>query len=270
MCSDSVQAVFPEARGIVGGERVAACGPLTCGPLAVDLPKYLRISREIIASIRSGKLTAGSRVPSENELIKSFRVSNTTARKALQETERSGWVLRVRGKGSFVAKSHLEHCDLPGTRFTPSLTQQARTLTFKRMGVQVLPRGPEVVMAGVRYALAGPVCEIKRLLLADGEPVQHEVRCISLSLCPGIHQKRLENPLTETYEQDYGLSITQTVQIVRVVELPGEVLATFGLQSPMPAFQAEEVKFCGKGLIVEIASALYRGDRYCFSTVATR
>lgn len=270
MCRDCVQEVFPGTIGSGDSGSVEAYSHPTLRLLAAELPKYLWISREIIASIQSGKLPAGSRVPSENELIKSFRVSNTTARKALQETERSGWVLRVRGKGTFVAKNHLERCDLPGIRFTPTLNQEGRALTFGRIRVEVLPCGPEIVMGGGRYALAGPVCQMECLLLASGEPVMREVRYISLSLCPDIHKKPLENSLTDTYEQDYGLSVTQTVQIVRAVELAGDLLAAFGLQTPTAAFQAEEARFCGEGLIVEIASSLYRGDRYYFSTTATR
>ena len=51
-----------------------------------SLPKYFQISREIIASIQRGVLQPGSPVPSENEIIERFHVSNTTARKALAES----------------------------------------------------------------------------------------------------------------------------------------------------------------------------------------
>jgi GntR family transcriptional regulator len=48
--------------------------------------------------IQTGKLPAGSPVPSENEIIAKFQVSNTTARKALHELEKEGYVTRVKGK----------------------------------------------------------------------------------------------------------------------------------------------------------------------------
>ena len=66
------------------------------------VPKYLEISQGIVAQIRRGKLKAGDRVPSENEIIRKHSVSNTTARKALAEIDNAGWVTRVKAKGTFV------------------------------------------------------------------------------------------------------------------------------------------------------------------------
>ena len=65
-------------------------------------PKYFQISREIISLIQRGLLKPGTPVPSENEIIEKYRVSNTTARKALHELEKESWVTRVKGKGTFV------------------------------------------------------------------------------------------------------------------------------------------------------------------------
>ena len=55
------------------------------------IPKYFRISQEIIGRIRSGQLKPGMKVPSENEIIQKYGVSNTTARRSLQEIEAAGW-----------------------------------------------------------------------------------------------------------------------------------------------------------------------------------
>jgi GntR family transcriptional regulator len=65
-------------------------------------PKYLTISKEIIRRIETGELEAGDKVPSENELIKTYKISNTTARKSLLEVELKGWATRIKGKGTFV------------------------------------------------------------------------------------------------------------------------------------------------------------------------
>ena len=65
-------------------------------------PKYQEISKEIIRKIESGELRPGDKVPSENELIKTYEISNTTARKSLLEVEIKGWATRVKGKGTFV------------------------------------------------------------------------------------------------------------------------------------------------------------------------
>jgi len=65
-------------------------------------PKYFQISHAISGKIQRGELALGAPVPSENEIIRQYHVSNTTARKALHELEKQSWVTRVKGRGTFV------------------------------------------------------------------------------------------------------------------------------------------------------------------------
>lgn len=67
-------------------------------------PKYAELFNGIVERIKSGEFSAGDRIPSENELIAEFGVSNTTARRALLELKSNGWVRKVRGSGTFVAE----------------------------------------------------------------------------------------------------------------------------------------------------------------------
>ena len=64
--------------------------------------KYLQISQDIIERIMNGELAPGDRVPSEHELMQQYGVSTTTARKSLLNIELKGWVIRIKGKGTFV------------------------------------------------------------------------------------------------------------------------------------------------------------------------
>jgi GntR family histidine utilization transcriptional repressor len=57
----------------------------------------------IIDQISSGKLRPLDRVPSENELVESMRVSRMTANRALRELNNEGYVERIAGRGTFVA-----------------------------------------------------------------------------------------------------------------------------------------------------------------------
>ena len=72
-------------------------------------PKFIAISEEIIEKIKSGELQPGEKIPSENELIKDYQVSNTTARKSLLELEFKGWARRIKGKGTFVLNRTHDH-----------------------------------------------------------------------------------------------------------------------------------------------------------------
>jgi GntR family transcriptional regulator len=234
------------------------------------LPKYLRISRNIIAQIQSGKLPVGGLVPSENELIQRFGVSNTIARKALQETERAGWVVRVKGKGTFVRQNRVDRSVTRILGFTRNMREAGRTPTTKLIRALVHKGGHQVTVNGRLYVLRGPVCRIERVRYADGVPMMREIRYISLALCPGIERKPLEDSLYDLYERDYSLQLTQVDQTLNAIQMPAELLSVFGLEAPVAAFRVEGVTFCGKEIILEMEDSIYRGDMYRFLVRATR
>jgi GntR family histidine utilization transcriptional repressor len=68
-------------------------------------PLYLKVKRHILDNIGSGKWGASTRVPSENDIVKSFGVSRMTANRALRELQDEGVLVRIAGVGSFVADS---------------------------------------------------------------------------------------------------------------------------------------------------------------------
>ncbi len=75
-------------------------------PSASLQPLYLQVKRHILENIGSGKWAAAARVPSENDIVKSFGVSRMTANRALRELRDEGVLVRIAGVGSFVADRH--------------------------------------------------------------------------------------------------------------------------------------------------------------------
>jgi GntR family transcriptional regulator len=233
-----------------------------------SLPKYYRISQEIIEGIRRGRLRAGDRVPSENELIEQYGVSNTTARKALQELEQAGWARRVKGKGTYVRSGAVERSVDKILSFTRNMLQAGREPSTNVLDVRVRRRPHSLTVHGRTYTLSGPICAIERMRLADGVRMMKETRYISLEFCPGIDGMDLSGSLYNIYEQHYGLQLAEVQQMLSAVILEREEQEWFDLEEPVPAFCVEGVTFCGKELILEMERSVYRGDMYRFLVTA--
>lgn len=79
--------------------------------MSLQKPRYQQLKDAIIERISAGELLPSDRVPSENELVASMRVSRMTANRALRELNDEGYVERVAGRGTFVsdyrARSHV-------------------------------------------------------------------------------------------------------------------------------------------------------------------
>ena len=232
-------------------------------------PKYFQISREVVSLIQGGTLAPGSPVPSENEIIEKYQVSNTTARKALHELEKEGWVTRVKGKGTFVRDLTVVRAINRIFGFTKNMIEAGRKPTTRLVGFHLRNKDHTQTINGRAFTLKGPFCEIERIRYADGIPMMKEIRYLSLGLCPDIHRRNLEQSLYTIFEKDYGIHLTEIHQMLSAVVLEGESLKPFQLDKPVPAFRVEGASFCGKYLIIEMEDSVYRGDMYRFAAKAS-
>jgi GntR family transcriptional regulator len=234
-----------------------------------DIPKYFAISQEITIKIKKGELKPGMKIPSENEIIKKYGVSNTTARKVLQEIESAGLVTKIKGKGTIVCDSQVVRTANRILSFTKNMLEAGRKPGTKLLDARVVSEGYSATINGRRYTMKGPVYKIHRLRFADDIPMMMEVRYISLTLCPDIEQQEFEKSLYDIYEQHYHLHLREIHQMLSTIMMDTGIQHFFDLKESIPAFLVEGVTFCGKEMILEMEKSIYRGDKYRFSIRAT-
>ncbi len=235
---------------------------------AARLPKYFAIAQAIIGKIKEGELMPGMQVPSENQIIQQYRVSNTTARKALQEIDHAGWVQKIKGKGTYVRKQSIVRSVDRILSFTNNMLEMGYTPTTRMLYKGILEEGYSATINGRKYAMKGPVYKIHRLRFADDFPMMLEVRYISVELCPGIIDGELTGSLYEIYKQKYGLALSEVHQMLSTFMIDSGVGEFFNLHKPIPGILVDGVTFCGKEIILEMEKSIYRGDKYTFAVRA--
>ncbi len=67
---------------------------------------YQRIYEQLKDAILAGKFVKGERLPTEKELTEQYFVSRITAKRAMDQLADEGVIIRIAGKGSFIAKDY--------------------------------------------------------------------------------------------------------------------------------------------------------------------
>lgn len=140
------------------------------------VPLYQQVMDDLKGEIARGVYAAGSRIPSEMELAKSYGVGRITVRRAIEELSRAGYLNRQQGRGTFVCAPKLKR----------KIRQKGDVQSFTEgcaandmvAGARLVSR---TVVAATREDAAffgvEPGCElivVERVRTADGVPVMLE------------------------------------------------------------------------------------------------
>ena len=240
-------------------------------------PKFLSISDTVIAKIKSGELQPGDKIPSENELIKNYRVSNTTARKSLLEIENRGWAKRIKGKGTYVLNRTVDH-HLTRTLGSINATRRGFHESLIAEGFEphnivlektILDDGISSEIGGKHFIMDGPVMKMHQLRYADDEIIKDEIKYISLRMCPKINRMPTEISYFKVYENTYHLRIEEVKQTLSTeIVMPDSNLNNFELTRSTAMFILDSAVICKDDKVVEIERSFYRGDKYKFAISA--
>jgi GntR family transcriptional regulator len=228
-------------------------------------PLYNLIEENFHELISSEKLKTGDAIPSEWELSELFNVSRLTVRHALGNLVRQGWLNRRQGVGTFVAKSPLTRLAPSRLSFTEQMRAVGRVPSSRQFYIRVIPATLEVA-SHLKIAEGDPVIEIRRLRLADGEPIMLETTYLSQARFPGINSLSdfSNTSLYEYLSSQYQINVAATDQTLTPVLLSESEAKDLDSRPRTPAIFSEIEAFTGEGVPIEYSRSITPGDKSKF------
>ena len=153
---------------------------------AGSAPVYSQLASLLREKIGLHEWAPGSRIPSEHELMARFDISRGTVRRAISELVDEGFLVQVRGSGTFVSERALSHP--AGERplsFGESLREQGKDFVTHVLEKRVVP-APSDVAEHLRIQPGSPVLYLLRVRTVDGKPVICQEGWENLGECPGL------------------------------------------------------------------------------------
>jgi len=165
---------------------------------AVAKPRYQQLKDLIIGRISNGELRPQDRVPSENELVESMKVSRMTANRALRELTDEGYVDRIAGRGTFVSDFRARSHVLEVHNIADEIVRRGHTHSC-----EVLRQSRQHARGEIARALnVEQGSDVFHLLLVhseNGSPVQVEDRYVVANFAPECMQQNFQTVTPSAY-----------------------------------------------------------------------
>lgn len=235
-------------------------------------PAYAQIANDYRSKIIDGTLTAGTKLPSESELMSEYGVSRIVARQAIGVLRSEGLVVSHSGKGSFVrprqqierlARNRYRRRKITG-EFADDAQRAGATANIEASSR--LTQASESIATRLKIEVDDPVMETSYRFLADGRPIQ-----VSTSYEPAVLTRGtpIERPEEGPFAglgvigrmDQIGVRVTEATESVTTrAPLPWEVEA-LAIPQGVHVLSIERT-FLADDRPVETCDIVVPGDRY--------
>ena len=234
------------------------------------LPRYYQLREIIREMVRSGAWSPGELIPSERELSERYGISRMTVRQSVSELVKEGLLYREQGRGTFVGRPKISQQLLRLTSFSEDIGGRQQ-----RPGARVLEAAmwpaDEMVAERLRMKPGQPVFHLRRLRLADSEPLALETAIISFIGCERLLDDDLErHSLYWLLETAYHQPLMEAEQEVEAGLAGGQEAEALGIAPGDPVLLTRRLTYTERRRPIEYAISVYRGDKYTFYTRLVR
>ncbi|MGE5598816.1 MAG: GntR family transcriptional regulator [Bacteroidota bacterium] len=225
------------------------------------IPLYHQLKTLLREKVESGEWQPGQAVPSELKIAEMFKVSRVTARRALMDLTAEGLFCRYRGKGTFVSPPKI----VQGLSRLYVFGDQMRAQGLEPAShiISVAEReAPPSICRDLQLPAKARVVELRRLRLADSEPIILETTWISSALCPGLAGKDFaRDSLYGILAEDYGINVVDAEEYFEPVLVDDYEAMLLQVERRSPAMMLYHRAFASGRQPIEVSKGIVRGDR---------
>lgn len=229
----------------------------------VPLALYYQLKEEIRRKILSNEWKEGSKLPSEKEICEIFSVSRTTVRKAIDELESEGYLVKKQGRGTFVKQKSIAQKLHKFYSFSEELKglgirETAQMAVFEEIIPEVSIREALQLSAGER------VFWIKRVRYMDDKAYTVENSYIPVKYVPDMTEELIEtNGLYKTLNL-FQVFPERAIETFSAVNLSLEDAKLMDLKTGDAAIHLTRTTYSGID-IIEYCHSVVRGDVFQYT-----
>lgn len=225
------------------------------------IPIYQQLEGILQARIASGEWAQGGRIPSENELNREYGLSRMTVRGVLNKLAADGLVVRVPGRGTFVAAEKISAVSPAYRGIREQLEVLGYSISTRLVSLERVA-APGRVQKRLGLRVGDAVFSIVRLRSVDGEPLSVHRSFVPAALAPTLDRLDVVGEqLCVVLEDSFALDMHDVSEGLEAVAVAEADAALLGLHRGDPALQLTDVISSRSGTAFEYSTIVFRGDR---------
>lgn len=230
-------------------------------------PIYRQISAWLTQQIASGAWPEHYKLKSEVDLASELGVNRGTIRKAIEELIEQGQLLRIHGRGTFVAGKMLEQ-PLAERLVAVSEDLHEKGIPFETQVLeQTIANATGRIASLLGLADGSPVFVLRRVRHVRREPLIVLHNYVVAEHCPGIAELDFAKyGLFETLEQCYHLPLDWGRRYFQAQSATFEIAELLDIVACDPVMYLEQLTYLKTGAPLELSEAWIRGNRFRLSS----
>ncbi|MFM2479155.1 histidine utilization repressor [Celerinatantimonas sp. MCCC 1A17872] len=222
-------------------------------------PIYQRVKKAIIKQITEGVWQANQKIPSESNLVKELGVSRMTINRALRELTSEGYLIRMQGVGTFIAKTQGYTAMLEVHNIAEEIALRGHIHTSKVLELSERRADPE--QAAMLGRSTGDSIFYSHIIHYENDiPVQIEQRLVNPDMAPDYLKQDYEAQPPYTYLMNIA-PLTAGEHIVEAVMPTPRQRANLQIDEFEPCLLIRRQTW-SEHTIVTYSKLLYPGSRY--------
>lgn len=225
-------------------------------------PYYRWLEAVLREDIEQGVYKPGDALPTEHQLMRGYKLSITTVRRAVHDLAREGWIYRKAGKGTFVKRNKLEERLARLTSFAEEMQSRNITPQFKLVSAEEsIP--PTEIMRALKLPSKQKAFLIERVQIANNEPIALARGYWIPEIGEQLAQQDLNRiSLYEIVEQHLHIPLTEADESISAAVADADIARKLDISRNSPLLVRRRLTYTTEMCPIEFTTTFYRADQY--------
>ncbi len=235
------------------------------------VPIYQQIQNWMREQILTGHWQEHYQLKAEDELAVDLGINRGTLRNAIKTLIDEGLLVRIHGKGTFVARRVVEQSLAQNlTTFSEGLISKNIPFTTRVLEQRITKPDPAIAEM-LALQPDAQTFFLKRVRSVNDKPVVLLQNYVVYRYCRGIETSDFaERRLFDVLERDYALTLAWGRRVFEAHAADEEVASVLMLASGAPVMYATQITYSPQDIALEASHMWFAGDSFRLSALVRR